>query len=232
MHGIDLPPREIRLLRSDGSLLDVEVKGFALKGKGDIPYFGAVLRDVSHRKKTEQAARLQKDWEQTFNTITDFVSVHDSTFRIIQANRALCEFLEKPPQEIIGQFCYQLFHHTDQPIDGCPHVKAIQTGHPVSSEINDPNIGFPLQVTCSPFFNDQGHFLGSVHVARTVGDSRKPVAGKRSLIAICASCKEIRDGKDNWLKPEEYIHLRYGGHFTHSICHTCQQKLYPQFSEN
>ena len=52
------------------------------------------------------------------------------------------------------------------------------------------------------------------------------------LIPICASCKRIRDGKDNWNQIETYIHDHSEADFTHSVCPDCSKKLYPDYSKN
>lgn len=51
--GEYLPSREIRLRKNDGSYVDVEVRGFVVAIK-DNNYIGAIIRDISRRKKTEQ----------------------------------------------------------------------------------------------------------------------------------------------------------------------------------
>ena len=52
------------------------------------------------------------------------------------------------------------------------------------------------------------------------------------LIPICASCKKIRDSKDDWNQIETYIHDHSEADFTHSICPDCSKKLYLDYSKN
>jgi len=49
------------------------------------------------------------------------------------------------------------------------------------------------------------------------------------LLPICASCKKIRDEKGNWQALESYISGHSEAEFSHSICPTCAQSLYPDF---
>jgi len=176
--------------------------------------------------------RIKKEWEQTINTMTDYVSVHDKKFKILKVNNALCDFLHKKPEEIIGKYCYQVFHNTEKPITGCPHEKSIKTNHAVTMEINDPGIGVPLQVTCSPFFNKKNEFQGSVHIVRNITDRNvKQIndSQNKTLVPICASCKKIRHKDNTWENVEEYIQKQFDVMFTHCICKKCQKKLYPKF---
>ena len=186
-------------------------------------------QQLSSKLKEKELLQAKIDWENTFNTITDFVSVHDKDFKVIKVNHSLCEFLGKSPGEILGKLCYKLFHNLDEPYENCPHLKASKIEHPVTEIISDPNIGVPLQITCAPFFYEDGTFKGSVHMARvqTAVDIKNTKGN--SLIPICASCKNIRENDDNWIIPEEYFMKEYDSQFTHTMCKDCQKKLYSDF---
>ena len=47
------------------------------------------------------------------------------------------------------------------------------------------------------------------------------------FLPICASCKQIRDDRGYWNQIEEYIRDNSEVEFSHSICPSCAQKLYP-----
>lgn len=53
----------------------------------------------------------------------------------------------------------------------------------------------------------------------------------RGFIPICASCKKIRDDKGFWIQVEQYISERSEVEFTHSICPSCMEKLYPDLKK-
>lgn len=48
------------------------------------------------------------------------------------------------------------------------------------------------------------------------------------LLPICASCKKIRDDRDEWQPVEDYIRSHSGATFTHGICPACARLLYPE----
>jgi hypothetical protein len=52
----------------------------------------------------------------------------------------------------------------------------------------------------------------------------------RGFLAICASCKKIRDDAGYWKQLETYIREHSEADFSHSICPECAQKFYPDFS--
>ena len=47
------------------------------------------------------------------------------------------------------------------------------------------------------------------------------------LLPICAHCKKIRDDSGYWNQIERYITTHSKAEFSHSICPTCTQQLYP-----
>ena len=49
------------------------------------------------------------------------------------------------------------------------------------------------------------------------------------FLPICASCKKIRDQKDQWQQIEKYISDHTLATFSHSICPECLQKYYSEF---
>jgi len=49
----------------------------------------------------------------------------------------------------------------------------------------------------------------------------------RGLLAICASCKRIRDDEGQWTSVERYVTTRTEARFTHGICPECATRLYP-----
>ncbi len=51
----------------------------------------------------------------------------------------------------------------------------------------------------------------------------------RGLLPICYSCKQIRDDKGYWNQIDTYVREHTEAEFTHGICPSCAQKLYPDF---
>jgi len=189
---------------------------------------------------------VARQWSNTFDTISDFVSVHDKNMKFVRVNKALADFLEEKPEDLMGRYCYEVMHGRSKPWDNCPHIAATEQGKPVTFEIVDDNIGIPLLVSCSPFKHDDGSLMGSVHVARDITEQRRANDIREKLIRqleeslakvkllsgfipICASCKNIRDDKGYWKQVEEYIRDNSEAEFSHSICPDCMKKLYPEF---
>jgi len=52
------------------------------------------------------------------------------------------------------------------------------------------------------------------------------------LLPICANCKRIRDDEGNWANLERYISERSNAEFSHGICPTCREELYPELGKS
>ena len=52
----------------------------------------------------------------------------------------------------------------------------------------------------------------------------------KGLLPICASCKKIRDDNGYWTQVERYVAEHSAAEFTHSICPSCFEGLYPEHS--
>lgn len=50
------------------------------------------------------------------------------------------------------------------------------------------------------------------------------------LLPICASCKNIRDDKGYWNQIEGYIASHSHAEFSHCLCPSCAEKLYPELN--
>lgn len=53
----------------------------------------------------------------------------------------------------------------------------------------------------------------------------------QGLLPICSSCKKIRDDTGVWNKMEAYISAHSDVEFSHTYCHDCIRKLFPEEAE-
>ena len=116
----------------------------------------------------EVVARSKREWEATFDAIADGISIHDADFRIVRANRALAERLGTTPRALVGRTCYELFHHSQSPLENCPHASVMQNGQPQSIELEEPVLGGTFLLSAYPLRNGRGEITGSVHVLRDI----------------------------------------------------------------
>jgi hypothetical protein len=80
---------------------------------------------------------------------------------------------------------------------------------------------FHLLVTAAPVTH------GGADVVMLVLQDVSELIQLRSLIPICASCKSIRDDDQYWHSVEQHLRERLDVEFTHGICPSCRERLYP-----
>jgi hypothetical protein len=49
----------------------------------------------------------------------------------------------------------------------------------------------------------------------------------KGLLPVCAACRKIRDDQGHWDDLETYVRKHCDADFTHGICPSCAQELYP-----
>jgi two-component system sensor histidine kinase AtoS len=165
---------EINHLKKDGTVFPVEISAGLLTYM-DRKYVLAVDRDISDRKKMESYILQSKlDWEDTFDTITDIITIHDKDFNIIRANKAAKEMLKLPSLEVTKAIkCYEYYHGTDCPPENCLSCVCLETGTPDSFEIFEPHLNKYLEIRAMPRFDRDNQVVGLIHVIRDISERKK-----------------------------------------------------------
>ncbi|MEI8176612.1 MAG: PAS domain S-box protein [Candidatus Omnitrophota bacterium] len=167
--------KEKRYIHKDGHSIWVAFSLSLVRDlAGDPLYFVAQVEDITHSKEIEQELlRINREWDWTFNSITDFVFIQDKNFVITKVNKAMCEVLKLAPEEIVGRKCFELLHKRSSPWPCCPFSQTLQDCQCHTEEVDDPQIGAPLLVSTSPLYNDAGEMVGSVHIAKDISGQRQ-----------------------------------------------------------
>ena len=165
---------EINHLKKDGTVFPVEISAGLLSYMGS-KYVLAVDRDISDRKKMESYILQSKlDWEDTFDTITDMITIHDKDFNIIRANKAAKEMLKLPSLEVTKAIkCYEYYHGMDCPPENCLSCACLETGTPDSFEIFEPHLNKYLEIRAMPRLDRDNQVVGLVHVIRDISERKK-----------------------------------------------------------
>jgi PAS domain S-box-containing protein len=114
---------------------------------------GAVLtlRDISAVKRMEQAvADARDEWEETFDSIREGITIHDANFVVLRANAAARRLLGDDGASLEGRACHTVFHGLSAPIGGCPGRETLGTGAPTTVDMYEPHLGRHLEVTALP----------------------------------------------------------------------------------
>ncbi len=172
---------EVRMVRSDQSLLYVELKGHLLDD-GAIDISDGVpdgrllinISDITDRKSAENAIiSAKRQWEQTFDAVPDLIAIIDEKSTVVRVNKALAGRLGVAPKDCVGKKCYQVLHEDGaRPVD-CPHQALIRTGR--ASEIEEFRRKFNghFLTTVLPFDAGDSDNRWCIHISHDITDRKR-----------------------------------------------------------
>jgi len=132
-----------------------------------------VHRDITERNQAEEKIKeAAREWQMTFDSITDFIFIQDKELKFIKVNKAFADALKVKPEELIGKKCYHLLHKSDKPWPNCPALQTLNDKKSHTVEVIDPNIGVPLLISTSPISNDKGEVIAIVHYAHNITERK------------------------------------------------------------
>lgn len=162
----------------------------------------SLQNEISTRQRIEDdLKKAMEEWQTTFDSMSDFISLHDRNYTIVKANKTLCQFLGKAPEEIIGQKCCQVFHGSYEPWSNCPHREMMASGQTHTAEVIDSRLGIPLLITASPL-RSNGEIIGSIHVAKDISRQKTLEAERqknKNLESISVLCGGLAHDFNNLL---------------------------------
>jgi PAS domain S-box-containing protein len=129
--------------------------------------------ETERKKGKSEIIKAAKEWEATFDSINDMVSIHDKDFNLVRVNKAFCDLLKKKREEIIGKKCYEVLHESNEPWPECPHKQTMKVEKPFTEEFFEPKLGIYLQVSTSPIFGENREIIGTVHIAKDITERKK-----------------------------------------------------------
>ena len=127
-----------------------------------------VATAIESARLFEQVALAEQELENIFESISDMVYFISNDYVVKNINKAVSKRLGKPPEEIIGKKCYEVFHGMSEPWKECPHHKTVETREAFVEEVEDPYIGGTFITSSSPIFDTTGEFIGTVNVVSDI----------------------------------------------------------------
>ena len=166
---------EFEVVKKDGDTILVAFNGKIGKDeKGDFRQTHCILHDITEKRRTENALyQAKRDWEKTFDVISDWICLLDKDNTLTRTNQMGAEVLGTPLEQMIGRKCCELLHGTEDPIEGCPFEKTQKTHKRETSEIHFPDKDKWFLITVDPFFDEKKDLTGAVHMARDITASKK-----------------------------------------------------------
>src|SRR5450756_2068458 len=168
---------EFTAVGDDGKLRTFLTKKVVLRAPdGSVAGTLGVSRDITERKRVEAALlQARDDWESTFDSLTDMVTIHDKNYDIIRANSSARQMLGLPllGNLITNAKCFMCYHGTEKPPEGCPSCRSLVTEQPGSFELFEPHLNRYLEIRAIPRFDTHHQCIGLVHVVRDITERKQ-----------------------------------------------------------
>ena len=175
----------------DGSTIAIGVSEKSITFE-DKPALQIIARDITERKSAqEKITRAKMEWEQTFNTVPDMITILDSQNRILRVNKSMAKHLNTSTEELVGKNFHVLVHGNENPDGFKPSesIEAYTEGQSVEIYEEHPNDHYLVSI--SPLKDDKGNYMGSVRVAHNITELKKV---QNELEATKSFLQSIIDG--------------------------------------
>lgn len=122
---------------------------------------------AENRNLLRQIVRSRNEWASTFNSIMDYIFVHDAEYRMLRANQALLNRLEQAGENIAGQACERVLPGGGVNWKNCPYCSG---GDWLGQE--DPCLGGYSIVSTSAYAGEDPARPGTVHIIKDLTEAR------------------------------------------------------------
>ena len=113
------------------------------------------------------------DWGLVFNSMNELAMILAPDHRILAANNPVLKATGLTTEEITGRYCYEIFHCTDHPPEGCPHKLLMDSREPATMDMEMAVFDGTFMVSVTPVFDENGKLVKSIHIAKDITDRKK-----------------------------------------------------------
>jgi len=138
--------------------------------------FGVIMSKIVFQQKEleNQLFQAKNDWEETFNSITDIITIHDRDFNIMRANREAEKILGISFRKNIRAVkCYACYHGTDSAPGECPSCESLRTGRPAVYERYEPFLKKFIEIRSMPRLDKNRNVTGLIHIVRDITERKE-----------------------------------------------------------
>jgi PAS domain S-box-containing protein len=122
--------------------------------------------------------RSQRQWANTFDALPDPIFVHNESFHVVKANRALLNKVGMSAESVVTKTCDAVLPHIEAKWTGCPYC-TIQASE--FRDISDPCFGGFSIVSTTTYTADETGPGGTVHIIRDTTARRTAEERYRTL---------------------------------------------------
>ncbi len=114
----------------------------------------------------------QTEWAETFDAMTDGVSIHAPSGKIRRANASLAQMFGETAENLVGIRCCELYHNSKTPRQNCTIMRTVTERLPQKVELTDRLHGRVLRIITDPIIGAENRVIGVVCTTRDVTDEK------------------------------------------------------------
>ncbi len=132
----------------------------------------AIKQSVEHKNSQRELQRSEKEKTSILNSLSEIVIHQDEDGRIIWANRAFSDKIQKKIGDLAGEYCFKVWFERDGRCKGCPILDAYDTGEREEAMIRSED-GDLWYIRGEPVKDDDGDIIGMLEIAADMTEKRK-----------------------------------------------------------
>ena len=173
----------VRLEGTEGDLLGILALADITRElmPGDLNLLQALIVHASvaleNSRLFTRITQSSRQWAEIFDSISDYIVVHDELYQVLRVNRSLAEFIGVRPAELIGLSMRALVSITSDSPHPCPFCR----GENESDEYLHPVLERTYLVSSSRIHGALDEGLQTVHVLKDITDRREAEQRYREL---------------------------------------------------
>ena len=125
------------------------------------------------RASEQEIGKMEENWRESFNSLEDVMMLIDKDFNLEKINANGLNLIGKSEDDVVGKKCYEVFHGTNAPCEGCPLKKSLETGTVESIDRFVEVFGRQFSLKCSPVFDKKGKIVRFVELMRDITELKE-----------------------------------------------------------
>jgi PAS domain S-box-containing protein len=144
---------------------------------------------IAQAELFEMTKRAKKEWETTFNAMSDGIFIFDRSGQLIRVNRAGAAMEDTWPHLLLGRKCCDILRtNSDERV--CIVENTLAEGRSLTVEVTPERFNRPLLVTAEPVIESGSRTVGVVCTARDLSELRKVEARAREHQSLLSNILE------------------------------------------
>ncbi len=127
---------------------------------------------ISNAALFESTLRSKREWQNTFDSISDPIFIHDLNRMVIKVNRAFAKKLDVSPPDLIGRRCNEFFSSSLHDAI-CPDPVSLHPDKPRIFEVEIEKFSGTYEVATIPLIDDELKATGVIHICRDITESKR-----------------------------------------------------------